>query len=258
MRTFGFKLFSTNIYTAPLLVKECAEFVLSQNDMFIELMVVPSSSVDDLKTIKKQFADAQVRIHATYEKFDAGNRELEMENKKILALSQKAADIFNAQTIVVHAGIGHEQKYVDEAARQFKFFKDKRIVIENVPYFGCNGEKLLGNKPEEIAYIMNESGCGFCLDFSHAICAALSLNSDIEENFQKFFALRPSVYHMCDGNLHEAEDAHLHFGEGNYPLRHYLTDYTSDNAYITMETGKGVVQHNNLLIDDYNYLKALI
>ncbi len=35
-------------------------------------------------------------------------------------------------------------------------------------------------------------------------------------------------------------------------------DYTSSDAYITMETGKGIMQHNDLWVKDYNYLCSLI
>ena len=75
--------------------------------------------------------------------------------------------------------------------------------------------------------------------------------------FQRFYALRPRVYHMCDGDIHKAEDAHMHFNTGNYPLKHYLNDYTDENAYITMETGKGITQHNDLSVRDYEYLKSI-
>ena len=104
---------------------------------------------------------------------------------------------------------------------------------------------------------MNESGCGFCLDFSHAVCAALTLNKNIETQLKEFFALNPKVYHICDGDINKPEDMHLHFGTGNYPLKHFLTDFTDKNAYITMETGKGIIQHANIWIKDYNYLKSL-
>ena len=99
--------------------------------------------------------------------------------------------------------------------------------------------------------------CGFCFDFSHAICAALTLHKNIETQLSEFFALHPTVYHMCDGDIAKAQDLHLHFGQGNFPLKHFLNDFTDDNAYITMETGKGIEQHSNTKIEDYNYLKSL-
>jgi hypothetical protein len=35
-----------------------------------------------------------------------------------------------------------------------------------------------------------------------------------------------------------------------------LQDYTAENAYITMETGKGFEIHNDLRVADYEYLKS--
>ncbi len=114
-----------------------------------------------------------------------------------------------------------------------------------------------GNTAAEIKYIMDESGCGFCFDFSHAICAALSLKKDVETQLHDFFTLKPTVYHMCDGDITKATDEHQHFGKGNYPLKHFLKDLTDENAYITMETGKGVEQHADLRIRDYAYLQNM-
>lgn len=259
MRKFGFKFFSTNLYSTPELLRECAEFASAKKDVFIELMVVPDSNVSDLEKIKQQTGNIEVRIHAPHDAmgFDAGNKEFEQQNRKILAISQKAADIFKAKTIVVHAGCGHEQQHIDETVRQFKLFNDSRIVVENLPHLDEGTIPMHGNTAAEIAYIMNESGCGFCFDFSHAICAALTLHKNIETQLSEFFALHPTVYHMCDGNIAKAQDLHLHFGQGNFPLKHFLNDFTDDNAYITMETGKGIEQHSNTKIEDYNYLKSL-
>lgn len=260
MRKYGFKIFSDNMQKAPALLDECVAFIQNKTDMFIELMVLPDASESELRTIRQRVGDIEVRIHAPHHVmgFDAGNKNKEKQNREILQISQFAADIFGAKTIVVHAGCGHDQEQVKETARQFKLFNDARIVVENLPFIDDgDGMLLQGNTAAEIQYIKDESGCGFCLDFSHAICAALSLNIDIERQLQDFFALKPDVYHLCDGDIRKAADVHLHYGEGNYPLKHFLHDLTAENAYITMETGHGVSQHNNLLIDDYNYLKNL-
>lgn len=257
MRKFGFKSYSTNINTVPNLIRECAEFARSQNDVFIELTALADTTPDEWQKIKAQIGQTEVRIHASYIGFDPANKELEAQNKKILAFAQKAADLFHAKTIVAHAGYGHDPKYLEETARQFKSFHDERVVVENLPCSDKAGKGMHGIIPAEIKYIMDQSGCGFCFDFSHAICAALVLNKDIETQLQEFFALNPTVYHMCDGNITKAHDEHFHFGGGNYPLAHFLHDLTDENAYITMETGKGAEQHCDLRIQDYQYLKSL-
>ena len=135
MRKYGFKSFSTNINTAPGLIKECAEFAKSQNDIFIEITALADTTKDEWQQIKNQIGNTEVRIHTSYIGLDTANKEFEQQNKKILAVAQRAADIFNSQTIVVHGGYGHGEKYIEETARQFRLFNDKRIVVENLPYW---------------------------------------------------------------------------------------------------------------------------
>ena len=259
MRKYGFKIFTTNLQTAPALIKECADFAVSKEDMFLELMVIPESSEDDLREIRKITENLEVRIHAPHHKmgFDASDKDLESSNIKILSKAQKAADIFNSETIVVHAGRGYGMACLEENIRQFRLFHDSRIVVENLPFIAGKGKAFLGNTADDIKCIMAETGCGFCFDFSHAICAALALNVDVDKQLKDFFALNPNVYHMCDGDISKAQDQHMHFKTGNYPLKYFLNDLTDSNAYITMETGQGVLQHNDLWIKDYQYLKSL-
>jgi len=261
MRKYGFKIFSTNLLTAPKLIKDCADYVKKQDDMFLELMVVASSSEKDLYEIKRQVGEAEVRIHAPHHVmgFDAGNKTLEKQNREIFAKAQAAADIFNAKTIVVHAGCGHSKEHISETARQFKLFNDKRIVVENLPFMDdADKRELQCGTADEIKYIQDACGCGFCFDFSHAVCAAATLQIEVEKQLQSFYDLHPNVYHLCDGNIAENKDSHSHFGEGNYPLKHFLNDFTDEHAYITMETGHGVPQNKDLWVDDYHYLKALL
>lgn len=259
MRKFGFKVYSTNLYDAPKLIKQCAEYASTVSDAFIELMVVPSSPMADLKKIKEEVGDVEVRIHAPHDGmgFNPGNREMEQHNINLLDLSQKAADLFNAKTIVVHAGLGHGQQYIDETVRQFKLFNDSRIVVENLPYLDYGTVPMHGSTSEDIAYIKSECGCGFCFDFSHAVCSAITLNVNIDEQLKKFFGLNPTVYHMCDGDIKRADDLHLHFGKGNFPLPHFMNDFTDKDAYITIETSMNVEQEANLKIEDYLYLKSV-
>lgn len=259
MRKYGFKIFSTNLLNAPEFVKECSGYVRQRKDMFIEVMIVTGRPQSELYELKKILKDVEVRIHAVHSSFgfDVGNKNLEKQNREMFEYTQLATDLFNSKSIVVHAGCGHGREYLKETVRQIKLFNDKRIVVENLPYFDDNGDNLSGYTADEIKYIMDGSGCGFCLDFSHAICAAVSLNVDIEEQLKSLFDLKPDVYHLCDGDINVADDKHLHYGEGNYPLKHFINDFTDENAYITMETGYGIQQHNDLQIMDYEYLKSL-
>jgi len=258
MRKFGFKIFSTNLRNAPDFVQECADYAAQQKDMFIELMVVNDVSQSELYELKKILNGVEVRIHAVHSTygFDVGNKALEKQNRQSFECTQFAADLFNSKSIVVHSGNGHGQEYLEETVRQVKSFDDKRIVVENLPYYDNNGDDLSGSNADEIKYIMDKTGCGFCFDFSHAVCAAISLNIDADTQLKNFFDLKPTVYHLCDGDINKAEDKHLHYGNGNYPLKHFLQDFTADDAYITMETGDFAL-HNDLNVKDYEYLKSL-
>lgn len=260
MRKYSFKLFSSNLQNNPQLVEDAAKWVGQNSEqMFIELMVVNQTTDDDMKKFTNLLKGLEVTIHAPHNAmgFDTGKKDLEKTNREILAKAQKAADALQAKVIVVHAGGGREEENIRETARQFKLFNDARIVIENL---ACDAddvtEVMHGNTPEEISYIMQESGCGFCFDFSHAVCAANYLGLDIEKQLSGFYNLKPRVYHICDGLLDGQEDLHLHFGQGNYPLKDFLHKYTDENAMVTMETG-GIPKDLTNWINDFNYLRSL-
>ncbi len=257
MRKYSFKLFSSNIRNNPKIIEDGMKYVSEHDDrMFVELMVLTETSRDDLRAIKECSCDVEIRLHAPHHlmNFDAGNKNLEAENRRIIEHVQYAADLFNAKTIVVHAGCGQGIEAIKETVRQFKLFDEKRIVVENLPVVAEEGLKLSGNVPEEIAYIKEHCGCGFCFDFSHALCAANYLGLDIEKQLSGFYNLKPDVYHIYDGLMDEVDDKHLHFGDGNYPLKHFLCDYTDNNAYITMETGHGIPLGIKPWINDFEYM----
>ncbi len=257
MRKYSFKIFSSNINDNPRIIEDGAKYVLEHKDrMFIELMILPKTTRDDLRVLRDKFDGSEIRLHAPHHlmNFDAGNKSLEADNCRVIDHVRFAADLFNAKSIVVHAGCGQGIDVIKETVRQFKLFDDERIVVENLPLVAEEGLKLSGNTPEEIAFIKEHCGCGFCFDFSHALCAANSLGLDVEKQLQGFFALVPDVYHICDGDIDEVDDKHLHFGEGNYPLEHFLNDYTAADAYITMETGRGIPVGIKPWIDDFEFM----
>ncbi len=261
MRRYGFKLFSTNLQNNPAFVDEAAGFVrANQESMFVELMVVPTTPAEDMAVLHDKLAGLEVTIHAPHNamNFDTGHKENFEGNVKILASAQRAADMFGSKIIVVHAGGGREQAALEETARQFRLFNDSRIVVENLPYQADDVSGFMhGNTPEEIKYIMDYAGCGFCFDFSHAVCAANSLGLDIEKQLSGFYKLNPTVYHMCDGDLDGTKDRHMHYGEGNFPLKKFLREYTAAEAMITMETGMGMPKDASAWIKDFAYLQHL-
>ena len=258
MRKYGLKLFSTNLKTNPKMLEQGVEFVKQHpDDMFIELMV-KDSSIADLDKIAELFTGIEVRLHAPHHLlgFDAGNAALEKSNRKLWEQVQYAADIMYAKSIVVHAGCGDVKTHLSETIRQFKLFNDKRIAVENLPLHS-DGITLHGTLPEEIKQIMDSTGCGFCFDFSHAVCTAYAMQINPEILLAGFYALHPTVYHLCDGETDNEEDNHFHYGEGEFPLGKWLQNYVADNGYVTMETGSGCPQDITPWVKDYEYIRNL-
>ena len=87
MRKYGFKLFSTNLQNNPAFIDEAAAFVRANNrEMFIELMVVPTTPAEDWDVFRDKFAGLEVTIHAPHNtmNFDTGYPERFESNAKIL------------------------------------------------------------------------------------------------------------------------------------------------------------------------------
>ena len=261
MHRLGFKLFTTDIQNNPNFTAETIEFVREHElETYIELMVIPSTTEEILKKFQNFLSGIEVVIHAPHNSmgFDTGCQDCFADNVKILSYAQKAADMLCSRYIIVHAGCGRGQKHIEETARQFRLFNDSRIVVENLPYKAENVKAYMhGTTPEQIKYIMDETTCGFCFDFSHAICASNSLGLDINKQLAGFYSLKPSLYHLCDGNIRGSEDKHLHYGEGNFPLGLFLQEYVSLEALITMETGTKIPTDASAWIEDFNYLRKL-
>ena len=190
---------------------------------------------------------------------DIANIDEFENNKKRLMASQKFADLFDANIIIVHPGLYRGEQYLEESIRQFRAFNDQRLTVENLPgYCSQTKRELHGVLPSEIKRFIDEAGALFCLDFSHAICGANTYHLDIYKFLSEFIELKPAMYHLCDGDISSDFDNHLHFGEGNFDLKRLVNDYTKDNALITMETGYGIPVSVDPWLDDIKYIQQII
>ena len=61
---------------------------------------------------------------------------------------------------------------------------------------------------------MRDSAC----DFGHAICSANARDYNPIEYIERFVELKPSIYHLTDGDYTGLYDRHDHYGEGSYPM----------------------------------------
>jgi endonuclease IV len=208
---FGLKLGSGNInYTEDI-------FSLYRQEYFqyIELFAIPESFVDTID-YWKQF-DMLFVIHAPHSMagMNLSLKEHRVANKKKLQETYQFADALNAENIIFHSGVDGT---IEETANQLRPFVDSRCLIENKPVKGLNNERCIGSTFNELLYITNELKAGFCLDFGHAICAANSLQKEPLQHIKELLSLRPTMYHLTDGDYKSEYDSHLHYGKGNFPM----------------------------------------
>lgn len=261
MKKFGIKLWSSD-FTKNKDFVNAAEKLLKEGTFgYLELFALPETYQDNQQAAM-HFKDIKTIIHAPHAKqnFNPSNPEELANNQHKLLDSQKFADLLDATIIITHPGFRDENSGgIDENLRQFKSFKEPRLTVENMPdYCSSTHRNLEGANPQDIKRFIDETKCQFCLDFSHAICSANSRHQDIYEILTEFNALKPAMYHLCDGHKDSTIDAHLNYGQGNYDLKRLMLDYTSDAAMITMETDNPFPMSIQKWLNDLSYLKRLL
>jgi len=134
----------------------------------------------------------------------------------------------------------------------------KKILIENKPFVAplrdnriCRGATI-----EEISKVIDEIGCGFCLDVGHAICTANTLKIEPYEYISQFNELNPTCYHLSDNFIDSEIDKHLNFGQGNYDFKK-IFDIIDTNKNIAIETNKKSKENIDDFIEDVKWLKNL-
>lgn len=245
----GLKLWSTNKnYIQDALI-------LFEKEVFnyIELYVKPATLVD----YSKLWEDLNIpfTIHAPHfgDGLNFSLREKHETNMKMALEAIEYADRLKAKYIIFHPGVYGN---IEETIKQINELNDKRIIIENKPQLGQKDEKCVGHTPEEIKHILKKTKCGFCLDIGHAICSANSKKINPIEYIKEFIALKPAMYHLTDGKYESQYDSHLHFTEGNYPIKDILK-LIKDNSIITNEAKKDSFENLDDFISDMKYLKNL-
>jgi endonuclease IV len=256
MRKFGICLETGDFFKKPDLVDQILKIVKDGIYDFVQLIVF-SDSYDNAGTIiREKMRDIRTVIHAPFYDIDTGNKDLLESNLQKLGDAQKFADLLCSDIIILHPGIGNGEEYLCETIRQFQKINDSRIAVENLPYNPY--EYILhGSSPESIKRIIDETHCKFCFDFAHAICAANSLGRNVYDDFAKYNALQPNLYHLSDGDFSATVDSHLHLGLGNYNIAKILKEFTSENSMIVLETRHADATTVDSWIKDMQYIKEL-
>lgn len=205
---------------------------------YVELFVHPANMeyLDGWVKLKQTY-NIPFSIHAPH--FSQGcnlaDKSFFDYNKMVYEQVNTYAKALDAEYTVVHGGMDGD---VDEIIRQVSIIKPYKMRIENKPYVAPrNPDKMLcrGAKPEEIKYIMENTGCGFNYDIGHSFCAAVSLKVDQYEMIKQFESLKPESYHLSDGEFNNRIDIHYHLGYGEYDWAKILP-MIDHNKNWTLET----------------------
>lgn len=258
MRKYGIKLFTREYETNRKLFDERIIKTKEGAFSYVEVFPVPNTYQLFGKEIQKELNSVPVIIHAAHSGFglDLSNPSLLTQNKAILEEAQRFADILQAPFIIVHPGFFNTESDADEIIRQLRALNDSRLLVENLP-FGEDKHYFYGHTPDQIQYLKDGIECGFCFDFAHAVAAANELKQDKESVFKAYQSLDPQMYHICDGNFLASSDCHYHFGMGDYPLAHFINDFTVDKALITLETGHVPPKDIQVWLNDLKYIQSL-
>ncbi|MDR2794335.1 MAG: sugar phosphate isomerase/epimerase [Holosporaceae bacterium] len=256
MRQFGICLETGDFIEKPDFVDQILGLVKDGIYDFAQLIVLADSYAGAGAIIREKMLDIRTVIHAPFYDVDMGNRDLPESNLGKLKDAQKFADLLYADIIIVHPGKGDGEEYLRETIRQFQLISDLRIAVENLPY-NPHGRVLHGSSPENIKRIIDETECKFCFDLAHAICAANSLGRNVYDDFAQYNALRPSLYHLSDGDFSATVDHHLHLGFGNYDIAKILREFIPEDAMIVLETRHENATTADLWIKDMQCIKEL-
>lgn len=247
----GLKLWSIN---TDNYFKEAEKLYKQHMFDYIELYVVPNT-IDTISKWKN--LNIPFTLHAPHfaHGVNLAKKENEKINFKVFEEVKHFLKELNAQYVVVHSGIDGS---IEETVRQLKIIKPDKMLIENKPYRALpnkmKGEFCRGAKIEEIEYVINEIGCGFCLDIGHAICTSNTLKINPYQYLKEFNYLSPTCYHISDNEINTEYDAHMHFGQGSFNFKK-IFDIIDINKNIAIETIKNSKENLDDFIEDAEYIK---
>ncbi len=258
MPRLGLKLWSVNtaVYL-PEAERLFAEGVFS----YIELFIVPDT-VETLDAWRRLHGEKGVpfvvhNAHAA-KGFNLAARAAETRNREIYAQTRMFADALEARHVIFHGGVDGT---AEETARQLKALEEPRALLENKPFVPLPNDAgarfCRGATPGEIAFILGEVGCGFCLDVGHAVCAANSQSLDpyayVAELARRF---SPAMFHLSDvADMSSPYDAHPHLGTGTLDIPRLKRTIFPPDAAISIETVKDSPANLDDFIQDARYIE---
>lgn len=232
---FGLKLWSTNTD----LIDQAVALIDEKKFHYIELFVIPDTKIHHF------IVDVPFVIHIPHHLFgvNIGDPERKEHNMQKIDESIRWADELKAESLILHAGSGS----MEQASCILDKIEDERLLIENMPVIGPEGEKMIGYLPSQIMELTESNDFGLCLDFGHAVKASISLGFAYRKLICDFVKLEPYVFHISDGDLETEKDSHINFGEGSYDIKYFKECIENcKTKFITLETPRS----NQLSLDE--------
>ncbi|MBP3498460.1 MAG: hypothetical protein J6J97_00065 [Akkermansia sp.] len=231
----GLKLWSLNTGASQ---REARRLYDAGGFDYLELYAVPGSA-DALPGWKN--LQIPCIIHAAHfmHGFNLARADCAAANRRIYDEMRRFADELEARYIIFHGGTFG---CISETARQLAALHEPRALIENKPCITRNEGKILqcrGASVEEIRQVLQEAGCGFCLDIPHALCAANYLRLDQMEVLHEMNALHPTMYHLADMmDTALRIDDHTRLGQGVLDMARFIPSILAPGAMLTIETNR--------------------
>lgn len=202
-----------------------------RNMDYIEMMALEGEDYSKLSKL-----DMPITLHHPHMSFNFNpcNKSFLELNKKQFSFTQKLADEFSADVIVVHPGDLDTPLCKEEYA--IKFFQehfDERIHFENLP-----DHYSLSSTPEKLRELMEKTKVQkICFDIGHAFLSYYSCKrpeKDFYDYVETFFEYTPSYFHFMGIDMSKKKD-HLDFCENNFDFTK-IEPFVIPNSRITLET----------------------
>ena len=203
---FGLKLWSTNTQ----LLEQAEEIIKKDLFQYIELSIVPDTEISPFLSYHLPCC---IHITTDLHGVNIASQKSHVYTSREIECCMKWADNLDAHNLILHPGVGE----MDDALNFLKTLDDDRILIENMPRSGLDGEKMVGYSPDQIEKLMGNH-FGFCLDLNHAMKASAGLRVPQEELIRDFMQLQPEMFHISDGHGFNEIDEHLPIGSGDYDM----------------------------------------
>jgi len=142
--------------------------------------------------------------------------------KKVIDFSE----LIGARKVIVHPGTANNKQEIETLLKNYKQVvdyartKNVKILVENIMYHTVvDSSTCFGKNPAEIEKLMEATGCGFVLDFSHAQSSSLSFKRNFTNVLDEYLKLSPDMFHLCDGMTGQPRDMHLPLGKGTFNIK---------------------------------------